>query len=499
MGRRCNRCDDAMLSSSDCHNLIVFSDVHLGSDLVQHARPDAPGRRAASIRRDAELAALLDWYKERREQGRPWRLVIAGDFVDFVGMSITPPLAGIRTEPTDEERALGLGSAVDHTIYKLRQVAWHHHDVFRALAQFIEAGNTLVVVRGNHDVDFHWRPVQDEFLRQLALHARIDRGCVEFADWFYYEEGRVYVEHGHQYDSYCAHEHLLVPVLPRDPRRSARSLSDILLSYVVRPTRGMTEAGHDQASLLDYVKFALGLGIQGALGLARRFFQAVFTLIELWRDHFTESSRRIRELHDRRMADLASGMGISLEKLKSLASLQSAPVTRSLARILSTVLLDRVLLFLIGLLGAAVIFVLTERWDRALLGSIANIVFVVSVGLIWARARTAIEPSSVLRDRAARVATVFPAAFVVMGHTHLPEVRSATNGATYVNLGAWAEDDVPDGATPALPMSRTHLVVIEREDAPVAQLLVWDSAHGPKRFAVGYEPESEVLTRSSDA
>ena len=71
------------------HNLLVLSDVHLGSDLVQHCRPGAPLRSAASSRRDRDLAALLDWYRARPVEGRPWRLVIAGDLVDFVGMSVS--------------------------------------------------------------------------------------------------------------------------------------------------------------------------------------------------------------------------------------------------------------------------------------------------------------------------------------------------------------------------------------------------------------------------
>src|SRR5215831_8496269 len=70
------------------YNLLALSDVHLGSDLIHHVRPDAPLRASASLRRDQQLAALLDWYRDRRVGGLPWRLVIAGDFIDFTGMSV---------------------------------------------------------------------------------------------------------------------------------------------------------------------------------------------------------------------------------------------------------------------------------------------------------------------------------------------------------------------------------------------------------------------------
>jgi UDP-2,3-diacylglucosamine pyrophosphatase LpxH len=460
-------------------NLLVLSDVHLGCDLVQHARPDAPARGAASLRRDRELVALLDWYRQRRLGGRPWRLVFAGDLVDFVGMSVSAAPHEIQTELTEEEQEHGLGSAVDHTIAKLRRVADNHRDVFAAIARFVASGNELLIVRGNHDVDFHWKPVQDELCKILAHHARIDIARVEFADWFYYEEGRIYIEHGHQYDDYCAQENVLHPVLPSDPRRSYRSLSDILLRYVVRPTRGMSESGHEHATALDYLRFALRLGSGGMLTLGRRFLVAVAALVAVWREHFSDAARWVREEHERKLALLAEARKISLIKLRALASLQRPPVTRSLLRILAGVMLDRVAMAAASVIVLAALLV--TRWTPAL--GIGVGVGVVSVGTtfwLWRRARGAIDASQSLREGAARVASLFPAAFVVMGHTHLPEVH--TSGAhTYVNLGAWAEEDSPDGSPPHSPASRTHLVLEDRDGATVASLLTWDVT-GPRRF-----------------
>ena len=130
------------------HNLLVFSDVHLGSDLVHHAQPDAPLRTDTADDRDRELAALLDFYREHPEHGRPWRLVIAGDFVDFVGMSISPPRDGTATVLDSDDAVLGLGNAEDHTIYKLRCVARRHGVVFEALARFVADSRLQTVAAG---------------------------------------------------------------------------------------------------------------------------------------------------------------------------------------------------------------------------------------------------------------------------------------------------------------------------------------------------------------
>jgi predicted phosphodiesterase len=104
---------------------------------------------------------------------------------------------------------------------------------------------------------------------------------------------------------------------------------------------------------------------------------------------------------------------------------------------------------------------------------------VVALTAVLSRLRRDIDPSSTLRERAARVTRLMPAAFVVMGHTHLPEVTAAPGGtSTYVNLGSWdGDDDVANAA-------RTHLVVYEREDGKaVAELFVWDKASGRRAWA----------------
>ena len=473
------------------HNLLVLSDVHLGNDLVHAVQPDAPRRESTADGRDRALAGLFDWYRERRQGGRPWKLVIAGDFVDFVGMSVSPPESGISTPLDPSDRELGLGGAEDHTIYKLRCVARRHAHVFAALARFVAAGNTLVVVRGNHDVDFHWPAVQSEFIAQLAAFAPVTDERVHFSPWFYYEEGRVYVEHGHQYDRYCSHENVLHPVSPQDERRSQRSLSDILLRQVVRPTRGLLETGHERATAVDYIAFGARLGVGGLVGLATRFALAVATLFSVWRGHQTPSALRVREKHEGRMGELATRLGLGLDRLRALSSLHVPPVTTSFTRLARTVMLDRILFGAAGALalGLAIFLAPAALHAGVAVSAVASVLFVVN--FVVFRGRRDIEPSNELRDRAARVATLFPAAFVVMGHTHLPEVHERSGSqSVYVNLGAWAgheeEDSRPAGAEAPSAASRTHFVLLSAADggdgSEVAELRVWDASSGPRKF-----------------
>jgi UDP-2,3-diacylglucosamine pyrophosphatase LpxH len=466
------------MAASRPYNLLALSDLHLGSDLVHHVRPEAPERSRASARCDRELVALFDWYRERRVADRPWRLIIGGDFMDFGGMSVMTDERELRTPPTEEERSHGLGGTPDHTLQKLRLVLKHHAPVIEALARFLAAGNSLVIVQGNHDVDWHWRSVQREFRRELERLASVPRDAVTFAPWFYYEEGLFYLEHGHQYDPCCSYDHVLYPVSPEDPRRTERSLADVLLRYVVRPTRGMSESGHDDAGFLDYIRFTLNLGASGAMALAARFIRANRVLFRLWRLRVHGVSARVKAVRRRRMRALSAAYRVSMKRLERLAKLQLPPATRSLTAIASSVMLDRVLFVTFVVLLTAAFAVAAPWWMMLLVPPLT-----LGVGLLAKRLlpKRTIAPSAMLRERSLSVAKLFPAAFVVMGHTHLPEMRT-NQRTTYVNLGAWAEEDAPEGTLTALPATRTHLVVLRAEDGVMAELRTWRT-DGPEPFA----------------
>ena len=126
-----------------------------------------------------------------------------------------------------------------------------------------------------------------------------------------------------------------------------------------------------------------------------------------------------------------------------------------------------------GLVAVLVVFLSVESSALAWSLVATVVVALLGLGVAWRRLRDTLEPSAELRERSALVARLFPAAFIVMGHTHLPEKQPTTEHATYVNLGAWAEDEVEDGLVPNLPATRTHLLVTQVEDHPVAELLTW--------------------------
>lgn len=473
-------------------NYLLFSDVHLGADLVQHARPWTVGRLRRVLQIDRELSSMLDHYREQAEPGRPWRLVIAGDLVDFVGMSLAPASGHeLETPLTAEERSHGLGSARDHALYKMRACAGRHDLVFRKLADFVLAGHSLVLVRGNHDADFYWETARSAFVQALVDRAgaalceasarEAFEARVEFRQWFYYVEDLLYVEHGHQYDETCAHPHWLAPMSPRDPRRIAYSFSDILMRYIVRPTRGLSCEGHDDKNILYYLRLAFSMGLGGAARLGYRYGRAIAAMFAEWRDHVSERAREVRAEHERHMREIGERFRVSGEKLRALYALGAKPVNMRPLRILSTLFVDLAATAALSVLVLGAL--LAAGVSLAYLGPIAAVVL---AGLVaWHRSARVFDPPGALRRGAAHIAKLLPTRFVVMGHTHTPTMETIDNGATYVNLGGWAVDDLDeeltedaDGQPHDAPC--THLVIRHVDGQPRAELRRWCSRTGIK-------------------
>ena len=461
-------------------SILVFSDVHLGSDL-NDAGPHVP--RSPSVDRD--LARMLAHYRATKPPADRWRIVIAGDFIDFVGMSIDPKDGeALETELTAEELRNGVGSAEDHARLKLRRVAERHADVFEELGKLVADGHALTYLHGNHDIELHWDALKKDFRDVIARSAPEEerarvREAIEFEPWFFYREGVVYIEHGHQYDPFCATSFILAPVSPRDPKRVERGYSEQLLRAIVRRTPGLKEHGHENRGLGSYVGWAFTLGVRGMIDLWTRFFVAVFDLTRTQRAYLTDTAHAMRSAHDGRVAERAERMRLDHGRLIALCSLQSRPIGTTFRGVLASVMLDRLALSVGAVLLLAVLALLVRLGPLASYGW-HGIGVVVALAIVMhfylSAGRGSVSPAKHMTDRAARISALFRAPYVVMGHTHVP-LSVRVGEATYINVGSWSEEDDPDSSYRA---ARTHAVIHERDGKPEGLLYEWHPEDGPR-------------------
>jgi len=166
--------------------LVLVSDLHLGGG--PEAAAAGPGFADPFDQDDAFVQFL--GYLRRREEGRPYRLVLLGDTLDFLRVPVTGPRTGLYAR--DDAEAVG----------QLDRIHAAHRSVFGGLAGTLASGVPVDVVVGNHDVELA-RPAVRDRLRALLGD---DHGCppegltsLRFHPWGYHVPGVLYAEHGNHY------------------------------------------------------------------------------------------------------------------------------------------------------------------------------------------------------------------------------------------------------------------------------------------------------------
>src|SRR3990172_7794560 len=70
------------------HNLLIVSDLHISEGFMPSS---GKWSRNEDFLSDDSFAAFLQYHEERRGDGLPWRLIIAGDVFDFLQVTSQSP------------------------------------------------------------------------------------------------------------------------------------------------------------------------------------------------------------------------------------------------------------------------------------------------------------------------------------------------------------------------------------------------------------------------
>jgi UDP-2,3-diacylglucosamine pyrophosphatase LpxH len=443
---------------------------------------------------ERELAAFLVHYRRSRRDGRPWELVINGDMVDFISVCLFPETAS-GGDP--EDHVYGMGTSPAQAQAKMTRVLERHPGVFRELAAFIGAGNRVSIVVGNHDVEFHWPVVQETFkagvatlwrelpaaARPAAPSAADIAAAITFHPWFYFQENLVWIEHGHQYDTYCSFDTFLNPV---EPNRDAVMLSigAAAYRYVSNHVAGLDPHQQEDWGAMGYVRFSLGLGARGLLRIARGYWGFCVRLLSLWRLllKYPERVAARRADHLLRLRELAVRVRLKEETLVALDDLRHRPAITNLAKVMAVVMLDRVaVLLLTTLLGLALVIFLPAA--HALVAVGALLVSFWSANHLLSRARGRTDPGEHMRAIPQKIRDYVRAPFIVFGHSHHPVAQELEGGGWYFNTGTWVATEKP-----GLLRAFTHLVIRHSERGPLASLCQWRDGR-----SLAYVPDAHAI------
>jgi UDP-2,3-diacylglucosamine pyrophosphatase LpxH len=200
--------------SGDNREIFVISDLHLAAGLNTNGNYDGTENFFA----DESLFRFLTYLKTIVPQNKKGLLIINGDFIDFLRIRSIPSSAddfviwsgilkklGVEKTPASlassiikKEREYGLRTDDYKSVWKLYTCFQGHQKVFQILSAWLHEGNELLIVKGNHDLEWVWKLVRDYF--RLLLGTR----QIVFADDKVLINGKIYLEHGHRYENFTS-------------------------------------------------------------------------------------------------------------------------------------------------------------------------------------------------------------------------------------------------------------------------------------------------------
>ncbi len=178
-----------------------------------------------------------------------------------------------------KEMKYGLQTNDYKTIYKFIKVKNGHPAFFKALSQWLEAGNKILILKGNHDLELYWLAVRN-YLRLIIAEKIADKNQdnnledvltnivlsnITFIDDSIEIDKDFYVEHGHRYDKFCLV--LDNPVLKNNPTQINIPFGSFFNRYLLNrielfyPFLDNVRPSGNILSILMKENFALGIKV----------------------------------------------------------------------------------------------------------------------------------------------------------------------------------------------------------------------------------------------
>ncbi|HEY6001739.1 MAG TPA: hypothetical protein VIV57_02615 [Anaeromyxobacter sp.] len=487
-------------------DLVVVSDLHLGRGFNREAKR---WHALESFFYDGDFHAFCEWLcRDAEERGVRFALILNGDVLDLLRIEPEPPPeAGSALE-----RRFGPAVTPAVAARMVRDILRGHTAFADALALVVAAGHDVIVLPGNHDLELQWEPVQEEMRRAVADRVEA-RGAprdalqrLRFERWFFHEPGRIWIEHGCQYDPENAFRFPLRRRLADSPQAATAAERDMPLGnffqkYLYNAFGAITFIVPSSRANYRYFRFLLANRPRLLVSVARSHGRFLVQLLRrLARAPAGAWHREAEQLHAAELAEIAerSGLGDRLYAIDALkfvgadAARAASGLFRQAAKLAAGV----------ALVTASAMVVWASAWralDALMVGfawktllSLALYLVFGAVGLaalIAAALRVpADEPPRPLAAAAARIANVLDVPLVAFGHTHeetVVRIPRREGDAWYFNTGTWIAVFAHDILVPRERVQYTFLRVRGAE----GELLQWSPGRGRAMPVILFEEE----------
>ncbi len=422
----------------------VISDLHLtDSEPPRHRKasrhPLWKKFKTKEFFIDGALENFLQYIQEKANGGKV-ELILNGDILDFDSVMSLPKDPIYKVSWFETRR--GLFPKEEKSLFKVQVILEEHAVFFKALKNFIEKGNDVVIIPGNHDVELHFPKVQKLFIESLNL-AEAYKLNVRFVDWFYISEKDTLIEHGHQQDPYCMCEDPMNPFLVDYNELSIRlPFGNVACRYMMNGL-GLFNPHVEKnyiMSIKDYLKFFFKYLLFGQpLIIWTWLWGSVATLTHVTLERFATPLKQPKSI-EKEMADAAEKSKANPGIVRELKQLFATPATQNPLLIMKELWLDR--LFLIILTFVVIYFfvsTLKSYFEISYFWTFAPLMFFVPFFLFYARSVTSLVSQYKQPDEhhLARQAAVAGVKRIVYGHTHIA-THEYYGAVEHLNSGSWS-------------------------------------------------------------
>jgi len=404
---------------------LIISDLHVAAGCDPQTGKFSP---LDDFHADSIIARFLAHYHADSPGAH---LVLNGDTFDMTQVLEIPTPEEIPTVVGPggldrDRRWYGLRHSIPEVRWKLSRIAQGHTGFFAALGEWIEHGNELHIVIGNHDPELRLPAAQDHLAHLLAqarpgLDPDVARHHLHFYDWYMLQpEQGLYIEHGGQYEPLAYMEGGRLPTCYYNNR------------YIFNFLEARTPEADNIFPFSRYLAWVLSTDTLPTLAILLRQLPDYVRARRMAREELpppappplrlpaeTEQaicqSRDLQHRHFNRVAWRTTFFTL-LAILLNLFS-YACPLFA-----IVTLLTHQVALGLLMLLA----------WPLARLSSQSIITNYLH--------RSFISESNFLQEAATAFAPLLAAhniRTIVLGHTHQPDVAQLPGGVRYFNTGTW--------------------------------------------------------------
>ncbi len=486
---------DGLAGASAGRELVILSDLHIG----RGKNPDS-GRYFAleAFFYDDDLLRFCRYLVDDAHARQvKLAIVLNGDVFDLLRIE---PEASTRGSPL--ERHYGAPNTPRVAARMVRQILAGHPTFAQALALLLAAGHHVIILPGNHDLETQWEPVQAEV--RTAVRAALEANTLSheaadealfglrFHSWFYYEPGRIWIEHGCQYDPENAFRYPLRTRLGDNLDVACQHdvpLGNFFQRYLYNAFGHITFIVPSSRANLRYLKWLLLNEPRLLLTVLASHLPFAAQVLRRLAKAAAPGRSELRRRHEASLAQLARNTGLgdtlfAIDRCKEVKAdaLQATRIIGwqivKMGGLAIMVALFSVALWFLGFLS---INELRAGFGlKALLFLALNfLMLAAAVGSVtYALLRHEAVPSKVYQRAAQRIVDILDVPLVTFGHTHdevVSRLTSPSRGrAWYYNTGTWVAVFTHDVLLPRERVQYTFL----RVQGTQPDLLHWSPGRG---------------------